>query len=547
MSDNIFLIGFSGTGKTRVAHRVARRLGWDAFDMDVEIVGRAGKAIERIFDEDGEAAFRKLESEVLREACSKERQVIATGGGSFIDPDNRRLMLQSGLVVCLDAQPETVLHRLQEYEDNGDGTTVRPMLESDDPLGRIRELKAKRQPYYDQAHWTVHTDLIAEGEVAREVQKAWTLLRHHLSGERDPELAAVVTHSSGSYPAFVGWDLVERMGDRLLGAGLKGPAYLISDEGLYPQHVKRAQQALEKSGIATHLYVVPSGESTKDLDMVRHIYEWLVELRAERRHVIVALGGGMVGDMAGFVASTYLRGMPLVQVPTSLLAMVDASIGGKTAVNLPEGRNLVGAFYQPQMVLADVSSLSTLGERERREGWAEAIKHGFILDKGLYETFDRHAAEIMALEPEITTDVIRRSVAIKAQVVAEDEREADLRMLLNYGHTIGHALESVAGYGHYYHGEAVSVGMMGAAMISQRLGMIGPDVVEQQRNLLRRFGLPLACPGVDTEALAQAMTRDKKVVGGAIRWVLMEAMGRTVVRDDVPPDIVNTVLAELTR
>lgn len=546
MRDNIFLVGFSGTGKTRVARQVARLLGWTVFDMDVEIVRRAGKPIERIFADHGEAAFRALESQVVSDACHGTRQVVATGGGAMVAEENRRLMLQSGLVVCLDAQPETVLRRLRECQDEGDGTAVRPMLEGGDPLVRIRELKARRQPYYDQAHWTVRTDLISEGEVAREVIKAWYLLSHRLSVD-SPDLAAVVTHSSGSYPVYVGWGLIERIGERMLGVGLKGPMYLISDEGLYPRHVRRAQRALERCGIATHLYILPRGETTKSLDMARAIYDWLVERRAERRHVIVALGGGMVGDLAGFVAATYLRGMPLVQVPTSLLAMVDASIGGKTAVNLTQGRNLVGAFYQPQMVVADVSVLATLGERERREGWAEAIKHGLIMDEALFETFEQHAGEIMALEPELATDVIRRSMAIKARVVTEDEREADRRTLLNYGHTIGHALETVAGYGRYYHGEAVAVGMMGAAMISHRLGMIGADVVERQRAILDRFGLPLACPGVDVDALADAMMRDKKVAAGAIRWVLLDGLGRAVVRDDVPADVVRDVLDGLAR
>jgi len=199
------------------------------------------------------------------------------------------------------------------------------------------------------------------------------------------------------------------------------------------------------------------------------------------------------------------------------------------------------------MVLADVSTLATLGERERREGWAEAIKHGLILDSELFEAFEEHAAEIMALEPEITTDVIRRSAAIKARMVTEDEREVDQRVLLNYGHTIGHALEAAAGYGNYLHGEAVSVGMMGAAVISYRMGMIGPEAVERQKELLERFGLPLACPGIDVGAISQAMARDKKVAGRAIRWVLLDDTGHAVVRGDVPTSIVDGVLKELTQ
>jgi 3-dehydroquinate synthase len=545
MARNIFLVGFSGTGKTRVARHVARLLTWSAVDVDSEIVRRAGKPIHRIFAEDGEVVFRKLEATVLKEVSGKECQVVATGGGAFVSAANRRLLLGSGLVVCLEAQAETILRRLCECQDESDGTSVRPLLEDKEPLVRIRSLKRRRQQYYAQAHWTVHTDLLSEGEVAQEVVKAWHMMAHRVSGGRDPELAAVVTHSSGGYPVYVGWGLIVQMGKRLLDIGLKGPAYLVSDEGLYPKHVRYVQQVLEQSGIATHVYIVPRGEATKNLDMVRNILDWLIEHRVERRHVVIALGGGMVGDLAGYVAATCLRGLNLVQVPTSLLAMVDASIGGKVAVNLPQGRNLVGAFYQPRMVLADVSMLSTLGERECREGWTEAIKHGLILDRDLFETFEEHADKISALEPDVTTTVIRRSMAIKAQVVSEDEREADRRILLNYGHTIGHALETVAGYGRYYHGEAVSVGMMGAAMIGCRLGMTGDDIVRRQQDVLVRFGLPVSCPGADIEALWDAMGRDKKMAGGTIRWVLLGGLGRAVVRRDVPTDIVTDVLREL--
>ena len=358
--------------------------------------------------------------------------------------------------------------------------------------------------------------------------------------------AAVVTHSTGSYPIWVGWGLLGGLGRRLKDSGLDGPAYIISDDRVFPTYGPQAQGSLHRSQIEAHCFIVPSGEQSKRLELAEAIYRWLAERRAERGHVVVAVGGGVVGDLAGFVAATYLRGMPYVQVPTSLVAMVDASIGGKVAVNLPEGKNLVGAFHQPRMVVADVALLSTLGKRELAEGWVEAIKHGLILDSGLFDVFEDHAEELLALAPEASTKVIRRSVDMKARVVSEDERETvGLRILLNYGHTIGHAVEAATAYGRYLHGEAVSVGMMGAARISQGMGMITEEVVRRQRRLLERFNLPIEAPEVDPQAILQAMTLDKKTEGGSIKWVLLEGIGNAVVSRDVPYELVEQTVRGL--
>ena len=367
----------------------------------------------------------------------------------------------------------------------------------------------------------------------------------------DTNVAAVVTHSGGSYAVLAGWGLLDDLGERLIELGIKGPVYVISDDHVFPTYGRTAQRSLQHSQIEAHCFIIPSGEPSKSLAMAEPIYQWLVERKAERGHAVVAVGGGVVGDLSGFVAATFLRGVPFVQVPTSMAAMVDASIGGKVAVNLPQGKNLVGAFYQPKLVLADVSALSTLGRRELAEGWAEAIKHGLILDAELLDVFEEHAEALMDLNvPEagdsrsdkirdIATMVIRRSMAIKAQVVSEDERETlGRRTLLNYGHTIGHAIEAAAGYGEYMHGEAVSVGMMGAARISQGMGLIEEAVVERQRRLLERFDLPTEAPGVDPERIFQAMSLDKKTEGGSIKWVLLERVGSAVVRRDVPPQLV---------
>jgi len=365
----------------------------------------------------------------------------------------------------------------------------------------------------------------------------------------DADLAAVVRHSGGSYPVVAGWGFLEDLGPRFLDLGIKSPVYIITDSNVMNPYGRRVQRGLQKYGIAAHCFVIPAGETSKSFDVVQSVYDWLVERRAERGQAIIAVGGGVVGDLAGFVAATYLRGVPFVQVPTSMAAMVDASIGGKVAVNLPQAKNLVGAFYQPQGVFADVQTLSSLGKRELAEGWAEAIKHGFILDAALVDVFEEHAEALMDLEPEISTQVIRRSMAIKAEIVSQDERETlGIRILLNYGHTIGHALEASTAYGSFFHGEGVSVGMMGAARIAQQMGMISGELVDRHHQLLRRFSLPTSAAGVSgvsMDGVLQAMSLDKKVEGGSNRWVLLEGVGKAVVRLDVPKELVEETVREL--
>lgn len=359
------------------------------------------------------------------------------------------------------------------------------------------------------------------------------------------DLAAIVKSTQGDYPIWVGWNTIDEIGERVNSILDVSTAYIITDEGVHRQ-ARRAQFSLEAAGIAAHMFIMPAGETHKTLETVQLVYRWLAERKAERGHMIVAVGGGVVGDLAGFVAATYLRGLPLAQVPTTLLAMMDAAVGGKVAVDLPQGKNLVGAFYQPKFVLVDVSTLQTLPKRELTSGWAEAIKHGLILDRDLLDAFETHRHSLLALEQDIATDIIRRSVAIKANVVSQDERETlGIRILLNYGHTIGHAIESTTGYSSFLHGEAVSVGMMGAARIGNAMGMLADEEVERQRQLLESYGLPLTCGEMDIAAVTDAMMSDKKVKGRANRWVLLDGIGNATVRSDVPAAVVQQTLEAL--
>jgi len=357
-----------------------------------------------------------------------------------------------------------------------------------------------------------------------------------------PDLAGEVKTSTGDHPIWVGWGILEEVGTRVKSLMSPSAAYVIADERAH-SYASKTQISMEAVGIPTHIYKIPSGETSKNLETVRQVYTWLAERKAERGHLILAVGGGVVGDLVGFVAATYLRGIPFVQIPTTLLAMMDASIGGKVAVDMPQGKNLVGAFYQPKFVLSDVETLKTLPGRELTSGWAEAIKHGLILDDGLLDTFESHVSELKSLDPEIATETIRRSVAIKAGVVSQDEKETlGIRILLNYGHTIGHAIESITGYTEYLHGEAVSVGMMGAAKIGELLQIMDVDDVERQKEVLQAYGLPISAPGLNSEAIISAMTSDKKTTGGSINWVLLDGIGKAITNNEVPDKYVSEAL-----
>lgn len=587
---NLAITGFSGTGKSLVGKEVARRLHWSFLDTDDEIVKQAGKPIAGIFREDGEGEFRELERETIKKACQQRGVVIAVGGGAIVDPQNYELLATNGFIVCLEAKPETICKRLFAEAAYNPETEVRPLLAVDNPLERIRQLKASRQPCYAKADWTIHTDNLRIGEVAAEVIRAWRSLgsasddtpiviaRHGMPKQSqeysapglprcarndtrktarrdsDKDTACLVETATQSYPVFVGYGLLDKLGKKMKQAALSGKVTIVSDENVFSFYGSRVEKILKSAGFAASSCLVPPGEETKSVGSAVKIYDFLIKHRTERDDIIVALGGGMVGDLAGFVAATFLRGMPWAQVPTSLMAMVDASIGGKVGVNHPEGKNLIGSFYQPSLVLADCETLGTLPQRELTSGWAEVVKYGLTLDREFFEFLESNVGGLAGLEPELLVQAIARSAAIKAQVVSQDEKEREgKRTILNYGHTIGHGVEAATRYKRFLHGEAVAIGMMGAAKLSQRSGFLPSTAVERQRALLQEFGLPTSLRGkqrnlkLSLAGVTRAMELDKKVRGKAIRWVLLEDIGKAVIRNDVPREDVLTVLRELVK
>lgn len=564
MSDIIYLTGFSYTGKTTLGHIVADRLGWSFVDTDEQIALQAGKSVPEIFATDGEPAFRALESRVLEQISIGKRTVVSTGGGAVLSAENRRIMGSTGVVICLEASPAVILERLRRSADSD--AVPRPLLQGEDPLRRIEHLKQMRQPYYSVADWIVSTDLLSETEAAEEILRGYNLAprKWERADRRDeihfdrpdlPESMAPYCATSGaacevnlgerSYPIFVGWSLLDEMGPRLRNAGLTERAFVLADATVLRLHGERAVASLNEAGFSVSVRSIEPGEKSKSLASAGKLYDWLASEHAERGHPIVALGGGVVGDLAGFVAATYLRGLPLVHVPTTVLAMVDSSIGGKTGVNLARAKNLVGAFYQPRLVVADIATLTTLPRREYTSGWAEVIKHAVALDETLFSYLSGQRQAICFVEPEPVVAAIGRSAAIKAAVVSQDEREGGRRMILNYGHTIAHGVEAATRFRRYLHGEAVAIGMHGAALLSHRMGLLPLETVEVQRQMLEAYRLPTQARGVDVQEVRAAMLLDKKMKSARLRWVLPTAIGTTVIRSDVPAKDVEAVLAEV--
>ncbi len=571
-ASNIIITGFSGTGKSLIAREIARQLGWDFVDTDNEIVSLAKKPIAEIFSSEGEEKFRKLERVVIKRASRQSHRVIATGGGAIVDPQNRSQLARNGFLVCLEARPETIYQRL--FEEGSHGSEIRPLLEGDNPLERIRQLKAQRQPYYDDVDLVINTDDLSIDDVAKEVVKGWRLLRSarndkgkkrndrgkagNSRGKTGREkakagndvvsgVACWVETATQTYPIFVGYGLLNSLGEKLKKVGSSRVAIVISDGNVSRLYGDRVQEILKAAGFAVNSFVVRPGEETKSISTAIDIYNFLIKKRVERDDILIALGGGVIGDLAGFVAATYLRGTPWVQVPTSLVAMVDASIGGKVAVNHHEGKNLIGAFYQPNFVLADTQTLATLPKRELTSGWAEVVKYGLILDKEFFEFLESNADRLIKLEQDVVNKAIIRSASLKAQVVSQDEKERGQRIILNYGHTVAHGLEAATQYSYFLHGEAVAIGMMGAAKLSQKSGILPANVVKRQQSLLQKFGLPTTFSGTGLAEIAKAMEVDKKTRAKGIRWVLLEDIGKTAIRASVPQQDVLAILEELSQ
>jgi 3-dehydroquinate synthase len=542
---NVFLVGLMGAGKTTIGRILARKLGLKFVDSDHEIEARTGASIPWIFEIEGEASFRRREADVIRELTGQSGLVLATGGGAILNADNRAHLKARGTVIYLRATVHSILQRTAHDKN-------RPLLQTADPRKKLEELMAVRDPLYMEI-----ADLVIDTgrpNVQSMVQTILTQL-DQLACEAAPNC---VTHAEPSMNEqsniLLNVDLGERsypisIGPALLddGAALARHVHgskvaIVSNETVAPLYLARIETGLRDAGKQVTTVILPDGEEHKNWSSLMAIFDKLLETKADRKTTLIALGGGVIGDLTGYAAASYMRGVDFIQVPTTLLSQVDSSVGGKTGINHPLGKNMIGAFYQPRAVIADTSTLETLPARELSAGLAEVIKYGAVIDLPFFEWIEANIEKLMARDKGALAYAIARSCEIKADVVRQDEREGGLRAILNFGHTFGHAIEAGMGYGAWLHGEAVGCGMVMAADLSQRMGLIDAATVERVRKLIAAAGLPVKAPDLGVAKWLEAMEVDKKNEGGAIKFILMNPLGSPKITN-APQELLLATLA----
>jgi 3-dehydroquinate synthase len=533
-SGNIVLVGMMGAGKTTVGRLLARQLGKTFIDSDEEIQKRTGVKISHIFDVEGEEGFRQRESAVIQDLIKQDNIVLATGGGAVLKPANREALQQNGVVIYLKSN----LHDLWQRTRNDH---TRPLLQTANPRAKLQELYEQRDPIYTAAaDCIIHT-----GRQSVQILIARLIRKIHSYGQPTRTNDAMQTLNVGlderSYQIHIGQNLIERA-ELLVQHIPYKRVTVVSNTTVAPLYLEHLTQVLTKAGISVQSIVLPDGEQYKNSASLNSIYDALLANRSERSSPLIALGGGVIGDLTGFAAATYLRGVPFIQIPTTLLAQVDSSVGGKTGINHPAGKNMVGAFYQPQVVIADVSTLNTLSDAELRAGIAEVIKYGLIRDLPFLEWLEQNMGKLLQHDAEALQYAIVRSCQNKADVVGADERESGERALLNLGHTFGHAIENAMGYGVWLHGEAVAAGTIMAVDLSWRLGWLTESDVARSKALFTQAGLPVSGPRLGAQRYAELMGLDKKVANGKVRFVLLQALGHAVITDEVPAALLEQTL-----
>jgi shikimate kinase/3-dehydroquinate synthase len=528
---DVVLVGLPGSGKTAVGRRLARRNGAELVDLDEVIVAEAGRPIPAIFEAEGEAGFRARERAAVASLGPADpqaalRRVISTGGGAPVDPRNRWHLFRGRRAAWLDAPPEILAQRIRRSPN------PRPLLAGRDPIGTMRALAASRAPFYAPA-------LRVNGLTG--VPAIVEAIERHL-GEPPPDGTTLLAAETaiGRYELGEG-NAVAGVLAALAAAGARR-AILVSEPRAWDAAGAIVAEGIAAAGMPVDRLLLPEGEPAKRLAVVEEAARALARLRAERGDPLVAIGGGALGDTAGFLASTWLRGVPVIHVPTTLVAQIDSSIGGKTAVDLPEGKNLVGSFHQPAAIVVDVRFLRTLPSRHLRAALGEAAKMAALGDERLFELLVARGAAMATGEPATHADgslaeVVERCGWAKIEVVTADEREHGGRITLNLGHSLGHAIEAAADYEGILHGEAIAYGLRAACRIGVEVGATPPERATRIEALLDTLDLGRAPLPYPLDAVLAATGTDKKHAGGRLRWVLPTADGVTV-RNDVPDDVV---------
>lgn len=541
MITRLILVGMSGSGKSTVGAMVAEQLGWAFVDMDDRIEQLVGRQIPEIFEEDGEPAFRRLEADLLAELLQQTNVVVSTGGGAPCnDTAQYRINASSGtFTVWLHADAEVLLERVQAHQDAA-RTTERPMLAADDPLAKMKGLLDARRGYYGSADVTIPVGKRTADRTAGDVTELVNLANGISS---DVVLDTGKVQSRISVAPGIAATLPQVIAEQWPKAQA---VWLGVDANVASAHQVWLEQLKSQLAIPLHIQEISAGETSKSLHTYSELLDWMLEGGAQRGDVAVAFGGGVVGDLMGFAAATVLRGIGLVQMPTSLLSMVDSSVGGKTGINHSTGKNLIGAFYQPPIVLVDPLFLQSMPERELRSGFGEIIKHGVIQastpggENGfLTDVLGLNTTGLLELREPLISWALRQNVSLKASVVAEDEREANLRQILNFGHTIGHGIEA-AGY-QLLHGEAIGVGMLAASHIAVARGDVSAGWADELRNLLAAYSLPVWAEANRSEILDK-MRSDKKKSAGKQNWVLPMETGGVRITSDVDQETINSAI-----
>ncbi|PQO95321.1 3-dehydroquinate synthase [Massilia phosphatilytica] len=545
-NNNIFLVGLMGAGKTTIGRLLARRLDMTFIDSDHEIEARTGATIPWIFEIEGEASFRRREADVIRELTAQNGIVLATGGGAVLNPDSRALLAERGTVIYLRASVSSILQRTAHDKN-------RPLLQTADPRRKLEDLTAQREPLYREiADMVIDTgrpnvqsmvqtilDQLDADNAAREQVNAKTTMNEQACISLNVELG------DRSYPIAIGRGLLDDTALLNRHIGGSGKVAIVTNTTVAPLYLDKVAGPLRAAGREVVPIILRDGEEFKNWESLNEVFDALLANKCDRKTTLVALGGGVIGDMTGFAAATYMRGVPFVQIPTTLLAQVDSSVGGKTGINHPLGKNMIGAFYQPRAVIADTATLDTLPDRELSAGLAEVIKHGAILDAGFFDWIEANIEKLVARDHAALAHAIARSCEIKADVVARDEREGGLRAVLNFGHTFGHAIEAGLGYGAWLHGEAVGCGMVMAADLSRRLGLIDDAAVERVRALVKAAGLPVVAPDLGGDRWIELMEVDKKNEGGAIKFILLKPLGSPSITN-APRELLDATLKACT-
>jgi shikimate kinase / 3-dehydroquinate synthase len=540
---SVVLVGMMGAGKTSVGKRLAAKLGLPFVDADAEIEAGAQLTISEIFERFGEAYFREGERKVIARLLAGGPLVLATGGGAFMNATTRDNVGRHGVSIWLKPSFDVLLARVRKKSN-------RPLLKTADPEQTLRRLLEERSPIYALADFTIESLDVAHDSVVETIlRRLYAELSNDSGALSQARRRVEVPLGARAYSILIGPRILDEAGSEIARIAPGVNCAVVTDARVAPLYLDRLAASLDQAGLRSTSIVCPPGESAKSYSEFARVVDALIEARIERRDVVIALGGGVVGDLAGFCAATLRRGVRLVQVPTTLLAQVDSSVGGKTGINSRHGKNLVGAFHQPSLVLADTTCLDSLSERDFRAGFAEVVKYGLIGDHGFFEFLESNWRDVFA-GGSSRAEAIAISCAAKARVVVADETEQGERALLNLGHTFGHALEKLTDYdpARLVHGEGVAIGMALAFRFSRELGLCSGQEATRVETHLKAAGLPTRIsniPGfeVDSGSLLAAMRQDKKVERGKLTFILVRGIGEAFIARDVEEADVSVFLA----